>query len=205
MLKNPKNIALRLLLGKEAYYRFVPLLGEKYGKPIYQNALSKHMKMPTDIHEHLMTLYMLTVQSKAKTVVELGTRSGESTLALLFGVKETHGKVFSLDIATCDDAKKLVMKNRLDGYWKFLKGDDLKQKWNKSIDHLFIDSSHTYQQTLSELKKYEPYVKRGGVITMHDPFIYGVKRAVVEYFKDRRDIIIYQYFNNNGLFVIFKN
>jgi hypothetical protein len=40
------------------------------------NALEAHVVKPTDIHEHLATLYMITVELNLRTVVELGDRWG---------------------------------------------------------------------------------------------------------------------------------
>ena len=160
----------------------------------------------TDIHEHLVTLYMLTVEMKLRTIVELGTRTGESTIPLLFAAKKIGGKVSSFDINDCPKAKAMIASYNLQQYWSFTQSDDLKVDWNEPIDHLFIDTSHTYEQTLNELRKLEPWVRNGGVITMHDPITCPeVREATLSYMKNRPDLVIYEYANNNGLYVIFKS
>lgn len=58
--------------------------------------------------------------------------------------------------------------------------------WNKPLDVLSIDSSHTYEDTKHEVEKYYPFVKPGGLIFMHDYNVesVGVKQAVDEYLVD---------------------
>ncbi len=78
-------------------------------------------------------------------------------------------------------------------------------EWNASIDHLFIDTAHTYEQTLKELQRFEPQVKNGGVTTLHDIVAFpDVLQAIKDYLVGRDDLQLYKYFNNNGLAVIFK-
>ena len=68
-----------------------------------------------------------------------------------------------------------------------------------------IDTSHTYEHTLKELQKYEPYVRIGGIITLHDTISFPeVMTAISDYVKNRRDLRVYNYLHNNGLAVIFK-
>jgi predicted O-methyltransferase YrrM len=169
------------------------------------NNLEAHMIRPTDIHEHLMTLYMLTIEMKLKTILELGTRNGESTIAFLEAARRIGGKVFSIDVNRCLKAKEKVKSYGLEKYWVFMQNDDLEVKWDKSIDHLFIDTSHLFRHTLKELRKYEPYVRKGGLITLHDTVTYPeVIPALGIFARRRRDLRIYKYFNNSGLVVIFK-
>jgi cephalosporin hydroxylase len=70
---------------------------------------------------------------------------------------------------------------------------------------LFIDSLHTFEHVIKQLKKYEPFVNEGGIITMHD-IIHDpeVFEALENCFKDRTDVKIYKYFNNNGFAIIKK-
>jgi len=162
-------------------------------------------RYPSDIYGHLPTLFMLSTEFKSRTIVELGTRGGLSTTAFLLAAKRTGGHVFSFDIDPCIDAKKQIERLGLEEYWTFTQADDLKVPWNKTIDHLFIDTSHTFAQTLAELQKFERYVKQGGIITMHDfvSFV-EVDDALRKYAGNRTDLRIYRYFNNNGLAVVFK-
>lgn len=169
------------------------------------STLEFNMTQPTDIHEHLQTLYFLTVELNLKNILELGTRTGESTIAFLLAAKEIDGKVTSVDIDSCVEAKQRIEKLNLKHYWKFLQTDDLDLNWNETIDHLFIDTSHTYEQTIAELKKFEPLVRKGGLISLHDIISCPpVLQAVVDYLADNNHLRFYKFFHNNGLGILRK-
>ena len=63
---------------------------------------------PTDISEHLTTLSLLTRALGLKTVLELGTREGYSTIAFLEAAKAIGGTVTSVDIEPCPKAHERV-------------------------------------------------------------------------------------------------
>lgn len=207
-LRHPRLALLWLFCPKEYRYTVVKkvLDPEKLKRNrIPKTVVEKLMITPTDIHEHLVTLHLLAIELNCKTIVELGTKLGESTIALLEAAKKIGGKVYSIDIAPCLQAKSRVRSYGLGDYWTFIQGDDLKVKWDKPIDLLFIDTSHTYNHTLNELRKYEPHVRNGGVIVMHDTVTYlEVLQAINKYLINRTDLRLYTYFNNNGLAIIFK-
>lgn len=204
-IKDPRRGLVFLILGKRRF-------GELY-KPhsacfLVKNTttyLESRMTKPTSMHEHLTTLYMLTIELDLKNVLELGTQHGESTIALLQAVKEIGGRLTSIDINPCLGAEKLVSELHLDKYWTFIQSDDLKVEWGDMIDHLFIDTAHTYEHVLAELTKYEPFVRPGGLITMHD-IIHDppVLAAITKYIENRSDLKLYKYFNCMGLGIIRK-
>ena len=217
-LKNPRKALEYIILKGTSYDE----LNQKYQEQSrkYQELLKKHtcnditnistplesrMITDTDIHEHLCTLYLLTIELKLTNVLELGTRSGESTIAFLQALKEIGGNLTSIDIDPCLEAKKMVNDSHLNQNWKFIQGDDLKVKWDEPVDHLFIDTSHTYDHTLAELKKYEPYIKEGGIITFHDTISFPpVLKAIKKYLESNKELKFYHYFNNNGLVILKK-
>lgn len=136
----------------------------------------------SDIYLHLPTLCRVVVSLDAKQVIELGVGgSGNSTLALLAGVSVTDGQVWSCDINGSIVPEYLHADDR----WTFAEGDSLKLLGvaPKSADVLFIDSEHTYEQTLGELRAYVPRVRRGGVVLLHDTGGHqpGVRRALDEF------------------------
>jgi predicted O-methyltransferase YrrM len=206
-LRHPREVALYVLLGRTEY-RELKNLGHTCFQGKDDRVLPFNVNPNTDIHEHLPTLYMLTLSMHLKSVVELGVRDGESTLALLHAVRPLHGRVHSWDISSSQIATNRVSADGLESFWDFHEGNDLDAKWSDPIDHLFIDTSHEYDHTLSELQKFEPLVVGGGVITMHDSVSCPpVKRAAYDYFRKRladRSVWMMEYPNNNGLLVIFK-
>ncbi len=202
-LRHPKRALDYLLHGKQRYYLLQAEKMEHNIRPAIP--LEAHMVKPTDIHEHLATLNMLTIELGLKTVLELGTGTGETTIAFLDAAKKINGKVYSIDIDQCEEAHTKIKAYNLEKHWTFIRENSLKLKWDKPIDHLFIDTIHTYQHAIDELKKYEPYVRIGGLITLHDIITWpGVMGAINDYNKNRQDLHPYKYFNNNGLAVIFK-
>ena len=160
---------------------------------------------PTDIHELLVTLSMLTMEMNLKTVVELGTHSVESTTAPVCVTKACERDVYSTDLDDCMVARRAIKNRGLEGQWEFVQADNLEADWMKSIDHLYIDTSHTAEQMLREHQKYEPYARTGGIVTTHDSASFpGVKRGIRSHSRDRNDVRICEYDNNNGLVIRFK-
>jgi len=205
-LKNPKKGLEYLLLGEKSYNILHNLNEHSYfTNKNAESPLESQMIQPTDINEHLQTLHMLSVELNLKNILELGTRNGESTISLLFAAKELDGKMTSVDIDPCNEAKDKVRKLGLDPYWNFIQADDLKLNWESQIDHLFIDTSHTYEHTMAELKKFEPYVRKGGLITLHDIITHPpVLTAINDFISTRKDVRFYKFFHNNGLGVMRK-
>jgi predicted O-methyltransferase YrrM len=205
-LQDPKKGLEYLLLG-EKNYNILHNLNEHSCFTIQntESPLESQMIQPTDIHEHLQTLHMLTVELNLRNILELGTRTGESTVALLLAAKELDGKMTSVDIDPCNEAKYKVRKLGLDPYWSFIQEDDLKLNWEGQIDHLFIDTSHTYEHTMAEFKKFEPFVRKGGLITLHDIISHPpVLAAINDFISKRNDVRFYKFFHNNGLGIIRK-
>lgn len=147
----------------------------------------------SDIQAHLVRLYDFTVQIpvKEKVVVELGVREGISTAALLAAVNDSGGHLYSVDIDACPEARKL---HGGEPNWIFIRGDDMEvvKGWNKPIDHLFIDTRHTFDHTLNELREWGKWVKLGGIITLHDLYVYEasgrseVLDAIEQYMKENQ-------------------
>jgi len=205
-LKNPKKGLEYLILGGKKYNTLQNLSNHScFSIENIESPLEQQMTQPTDIHEHLQTLHMLTVELNLKNILELGTRTGESTIALLLAAQKLGGKMTSIDIDPCYETKEKVKKLGLEPYWDFIQIDDLKLNWEKKIDHLFIDTSHTYEHTMSELRKFEPFVRNGGLITFHDIVSHPpVLMAIRDFISQRTDIRFYKFFHNNGFGVIRK-
>lgn len=162
------------------------------------------------IHQHLTTLNFIVREFKLKEVLELGTQQGYSTVALAYAVESIGGHLTSVDIKACPLANE-KMKDRKLRHWSFFeKCDSRTLPWNKDVDCLFIDSEHSYGQMKIDLEKYEPFVKKGGFIILHDVIGYrgkGMCEAIDEYFYNFRDAKKYRYyrwFNDCGLGVVRK-
>lgn len=161
---------------------------------------------PGDLHEHIPMLRHLT--SFHTAVVEIGTRYGVSTVALLAGKPKF---LTCLDL-TCDITISHFSKLAAEANcsFDFILGDSL-QSHIPPCDMLFIDSLHTKKQLLGELLRFHKQVSR--TIVMHDTEHFGIvgedngpglKFAIDEFlvsFGDRWRMTA-QYKNNNGLTIL---
>jgi predicted O-methyltransferase YrrM len=151
-----------------------------------------------DITEHLDFIKKVCMMVEAELILELGVRSGNSTRAFLEVADKLDANVISIDI---DDCSCVANSPR----WKFYQMDDLNFNQHLLIDVLFIDTSHTYEQTLKELEKFEPMVKRGGVIFLHDTISKPeVLEAIKTYLHTNSHLRFENRAFNNGLGVIWK-
>lgn len=148
-------------------------------------------RTPSDIYEHLPVFFHMVGELGATKVIELGTRSGVSTIAWLYGLHD-QGELWSVDL----DPQPPIGDWP---HWTFIQGDDLNpdvvRQLPSDADVVFIDTSHAYAQTLAELNVYSRKVRPGGRIVLHDtelrrPELVGpqppfpVKKAVTEFCDD---------------------
>ena len=144
--------------------------------------------VPSDINEHLPMFVALVDELNASHVIELGTRSGVSTVAWLWALAGTDGRLTSIDI----DERPDIGDHE---HWTFIQGNDIDPTIVSQLepaDIVFIDTSHTYEHTLAELNVYRWRVAPGGVIVLHDTELahpedaparpaYPVKTAIEEF------------------------
>lgn len=136
------------------WYRFPATLEDRYDELCVT---------PSDIYLHLPRLVALVTELNAQHVIELGTRSGVSTVAFLHALEQTGGRLTSVDIDPGPDLES--------DRWQFIQGDDLDPAIVSTLepaDIVFIDTSHLYEQTVAELNVYRWLVKPGGRIVLHD-------------------------------------
>jgi predicted O-methyltransferase YrrM len=160
-----------------------------------------------DISEHLPLLSLLVTEFRLKEIVELGTRTGNSTLTFLTAAKSIGGKVLSMDVQPCEIARERVASAGLTDWWTFWQTDDLQVPDSaipEPVDFLFIDTWHTYNQLTAELKKYTPRLRQGSWIAIHDYVSFpGMTRAVRDFVAARRNSFsFYPFANQNGLALI---
>lgn len=121
---------------------------------------------PSDIHEHLPTLFALA--SEVKHVTEMGTRAVVSTWALLMGRPEV---LRCYDIHRNEAIEQALMaaeSAKID--MKFIEADVLDVTIEET-DMLFIDTLHIYSQLKRELAMHAGKVRK--YIVFHDVVTYG--------------------------------
>lgn len=162
---------------------------------------------PAITHAELLLLYDAVLETDAEIVVELGTETGNSTLALLMALEHTGGTLFSYDTEPCERAHERVNMAGLHDAWQFTQQHSLYTGWRGPIDVLWIDASHEYNETMGELALYEPWVLNTGRVLMHDTdSMPDVNRAIRDYFADGERIERYSFpeLRANGTAVIHK-
>jgi len=146
--------------------------------PLLSAAFGGAMPPASDISDHLGTLFYEAVAQRPRLMVELGTRGGESTRALLAAARHTGAHLLSVDIEPCGDIPDLPAEFKT--HWSFVQADDvafgrdLFSGWCQArglpaeAPVLFLDTSYEYEHTREELKVWLPRIPVGGVAMFHD-------------------------------------
>lgn len=153
-------------------------------------------------------LFSEVINLDAKKVIELGTGGGWSTEAFLLGLEITNGHLWTIDIRPCEATIERLKNYGFD--FTFWQGDSLNfiKTWDKGkVEIVYIDTSHTFEQTLKELNAYAPLVKDEGAILLHDILThntyqdsyYCVYKAVNEWLKSNPEWQLYIYYTPYGL------
>ena len=169
---------------------------------LYLEALSQR----SEINEHVA---MLSHYSEAcRHVTEVGTRGGNSTIALLCGRPRT---LLSYDVHRYPSVELLEQAAREVGVRFEFHQENVLQTDIAATDLLFIDTLHTYDQMRSELTRHGNSARR--YLIFHDTETYrdhgelpgsgGVWPAIVEFL--RRSpwwSVCEHHTNNNGLTIL---
>ncbi len=134
---------------------------------IRQRALKR-----SGISDHLEVIFIESLIFNPDLIVELGVRGGESTFVFERVARLCDAKLISVDINDCSKASSYEN-------WTFVKSDDVEfarafPRWcedrgiDPSIDILFIDTSHLFEHTLSEIEHWFPYLSKKAKVFFHD-------------------------------------
>lgn len=136
-----------------------------------------------DMRSHVPILYSIARQvcwpdpyaqapNSSPVALEIGVRSGISTLAILHAMRETNGRLISVD---CDEeqtflARASVSVAGLSPWWEFqcALSDDFVHSAPERLDLLLIDGDHSEEQVRKDIKNYLPRVRANGICLMHD-------------------------------------
>ena len=153
-----------------------------------------------DINEHFPVLRKYAKQ--CDTIIECGTRRIVSTWALLAGRPKT---MLSVDIEHPTfyggDLDRVFHACEEEGItFKFAKISSLELKII-SVDLLFLDTHHSYEQINQELKLHASNVKK--FIIIHDTNIPEAMAAVADFIIENKDWVTTEILTNqNGLTVL---
>lgn len=126
----------------------------------------EHKSKPSDINEHLETIYNLS--KECSHITEMGVRWVSSTWPMLLSNPE---KMISYDIVTHPQVKECVdLAKEYNLNYQFIETDVLKIEIEPT-EFLFIDTLHTYNQLISELNLHSKKVSK--YIALHDTTHFG--------------------------------
>ncbi len=159
-------------------FRFRVRGGSRYSQVFCNEPLLAALadcKQQSDISEHLSTIFYHALEVSPRLIVELGTRGGESTRVLLAVAAISDSRVLSVDIHDCSAVKVPYPE-----HWHFVRDDDVdfgrerfstwcgQQHIEAKADVIFIDTSHLYEHTTSELAVWSGHLRDAGVMILHD-------------------------------------
>lgn len=125
------------------------------------NLYTERCARPSDIRDHLPALAALAAQ--CLTIAEFGVRGGNSTVALLFGLSPFgperaswgHPHLYSYDIDLCLETRQIIeaaiSSTGSTVNWTFQPADTATVEI-PLVDMLFVDTLHTYEHVLAELR-----------------------------------------------------
>ena len=170
MRKSLKRVVRTTAFRAQGHSRFA----QRLYHPLLMQALDG-FRPESDISDHLSTMFFFALDARPRFIVELGTRGGESTRALLAAARACDVKMLSIDIEDVS-AIEIPFRDR----WTFIQADDVEfgkgpfQAWcganglEPEIDLLFIDTSHLYEHTKQELAVWTPLLSARGTMMLHD-------------------------------------
>lgn len=139
------------------------------------------------------SLYWFVRLVKPTYILETGTNIGYSTTLLARGIRDTsvngEGKIFTIDpvkhVHLWSDQPDL--NDSITFIQKFSRDVTNEDLDFNTFDMLVLDSDHTYNNVMRELIQFEPLLKPGGYILMHDSFYFdGVGAAVKQLMENER-------------------
>jgi len=127
---------------------------------------------PTEISDHLVTLFFESLPVKPKLIVELGVEKGKTTFVFERVARLCDAVVLSVDVDDCSNVSNynkwiFVQRNDIDFADEF-PSLCMKNSIKPKIDILFIDTSHLFEHTLEEIKVYFPFLSKKSKVFLHD-------------------------------------
>ena len=221
LLRAPKKFVQDYIFDKERI-NIIPTESITNTSFNFPNLINKNNPSWKDIpgwgdHSELFSQYVNESPIEA-TFVEIGSFMGRSSCCMGQLIKNSGKNIKLHCIDTFEGSDEIchydiinqLTKNNSNFYKEFQKNieycevdhliesikskslDACKYFEDESIDMIYIDGSHEYQDVLDDIKFWYPKVKSGGIMYGDDyPYFEGVRRAVDEYFGDNKSIVQY--------------
>ena len=146
-------------------------------------------------HERAFLEGLTAILPEGARVVNIGSYSGASTIAILRGARDIQDfRLSSIDIEPCPVEWQYAEVCGLADPRRFTQivGDSkvIGKKWQAPLHLVFIDGDHTYEGCKADIEAWEPYIVENGYLMIHDyegPTNIGlVTQAVNEWFDEAR-------------------
>lgn len=171
-----------------------------------------------DMKDDLTVLYNAVLTNKPVMVLELGSGGGLSTRTFALASKkldEGEGphppstKIISVDI-DADRQMKVFEKLKAEGleeHVSFVLQDSvafLQQNSQNICDFIFIDTDHTYKQTLAEILNAAPMLSKKGYLFLHDTRYPEVWAALQTFLRQNVSFMYVDYDTPAGLGLLIR-
>ena len=139
----------------------------------------------------------LILQNGFYTFIEVGVEYGQTMNHIITSLHKRvkFGRCIAIDNYTAydhctqemQDERYKIAKNRLYGkccLWKYTSQYAASQIEDNSVDIIFIDANHNYNNVKKDIELWYPKVRKGGILIGHDYTLrcMGVVKAVTEKF-----------------------
>jgi predicted O-methyltransferase YrrM len=176
-------------------YKYINLI--KLSHPTYLNNLYNMVNKIEgwQVPYQLAMLFFVGLVNEGR-LVEIGSWKGKSTITLLMGGGLCIDAVDLFDKSLDDFKKNLNEFQLLDNVNIHVgKSVDISKTFeNESVDLIFIDGNHDYENVKNDILSWYPKLKKGGLMFGHDyphdldTDFQELKLAVNEYVKDKSEL-----------------
>lgn len=177
-----------------------------------EDKIKKMQEITTAWTDHVIFTQWLVNRINPKVIVDLGVDYGYSSFS--FAIPQI-GHVYGIDCFegdyntgirnTLDSVNESKKNLELDNI-TFIKGyfDEIAKVWDKPIDILHIDGSHTYEAVKNDYKTWSKFLNDDGIILFHDTMVEDENFGVKKFFEEI-DLPKVNFTCSFGLGVVSKN
>lgn len=151
-------------------------------------------------------LAFLIKTQQCKNVLELGVFSGFTSMSIINALPK-EGSYTGIDITSEYLSSEFIERKNSDKRVNFIQDDCLKVLnglQNNHFDLIFIDTTHTEEQTRAEFKACEKLIKQNGFICLHDSISHIGVTNWINYIKKFNwfEVLTINTSRNNGLSIV---
>jgi predicted O-methyltransferase YrrM len=168
-----------------------------------------------DMKDDMAIIYQAVLTNEARNILELGCGGGLSTRALALAAEflssgsEVPRVVVSVDIdpEKINNVRQKVKDADLEKYAVFTNEDSvnfLQRNCQQTTDFIFIDTDHTFKQTLAEITLSAAVISSKGYIFLHDTRYPGVWQALTAFMRLNNSFTFIDYNTASGLGLLMR-